>query len=152
MKINVTFLLILFCLIQISYSQSKYGIKLTVKQQISTGGLEGAVLTVENNRTSEKKTYIGSDSPKCKIYNFKLPFNEEFTLAFSKPGYISKCILFDTYLPEQKQNEDFKPMKFAIELVEASDSTNVIDDCMPVSKWRYSEKIDNFDIEVIKKE
>ena len=148
MKKIILLFLILLCSKPNSLSQSKHGITLTIKLIISTGSLDNANLTVENNKTRDIQTYKGINSPKRKTYNFTLSFNEEFTLTFSKPGFITKCILFDTNLPKEKQNEDFKPTNFAVELFESNDSIPSTEGCKPLSKWKYSEKHNDFDIEI----
>ncbi len=120
----------------------------------SDGMLEGLSLVIEAD-SGEKQVSIGEESKitdnkgvqkKVKKFYLALPFNQEFTLVFSKPGFITKQIRFDTHAPIDRIEQGFYPVKLWVTLFER-DSINDFIFTEPGTTYKYVPFRDDFYIE-----
>lgn len=80
-------------------------------------------------------------------FDFILQFNHVYLFTFSKPGYVTKKILIDTHIPDDKvaEGKKFDPFEFIVTVFSQTDSENKYAYNQPVARIHYSEFIDEFD-------
>ena len=79
-------------------------------------------LTVENGDYKNCTVHLiknGQDAgtiPGKNILRIKLDFNNDYVLAFSKPGYITKRIAVNTTVTPEREQQLFEPYKIGVKL------------------------------------
>lgn len=110
-----------------------------VKVDIENGNIEDVLIKViKNGRT----TFTQSSTSKLRL---KLNFNCIYTIVFSKPGYVTKTVEFDTKAPKEHIADGFDPYKIEVKLFQQFDGVNLTVFNQPVGKIRYNKELDEFD-------
>jgi hypothetical protein len=79
-------------------------------------------------------------------YKLNLEIGADYIMSFSKPGYITKKINFNTYVDDTARvNEGFESYPFTVVLLKQYDGVNIVVFNQPVGKIHYSDKYDDFD-------
>ena len=109
-----------------------------VKVDIENGSVEDVLIKVIKNG---KPSFTQSSVSKLKL---KLNFNSNYTIVFSKPGYITKSIEFDTKAPADHIADGFDPYKIGVKLFKQYDGVNITVYNQPVGKIKFDRDIDEF--------
>jgi len=121
-----------------AYSQEPlYGY---VKLNIDKGNLEGAKIIITENGKDWKNV-----SPSKARYEFDLDYGNEYLFTFTKPGYITKKIIFNTKVPGDRIAEGFVPFPFIVTLFKQYDDINTVVFNQPVGKIGFNLEVDDFD-------
>ena len=86
--------------------------------------------------------------PQKKNMECALLFNQRYILTFSKPGYVTKKIEFDTHVPQDRLEQGFVPYAIGVRLFPQQDEVNLVVFNQPVGKIEFSDDIDDFDFDV----
>jgi hypothetical protein len=130
---------LLFMLSLAGYGQEgpKFSVKL--KMAIEDGNLEHALITITKNGKPDRVI----DPSKGK-YNIDLDLGAEYTLAFTKMGYISKTVIIDTHVPNGREDAEFGKFSATVELAKQPED-QVITYSQPVGRIKYSTQLGDFD-------
>ena len=121
-----------------AYSQEPlYGF---VKLNIDKGNLEGTQIIITENGKAWKNV-----SPSKARYEYDLDYGNEYLFTFTKPGYITKKIIFNTKVPEDRIAEGFVPFPFIVTLFKQYDDINTVVFNQPVGIIGFSLEVDDFD-------
>jgi hypothetical protein len=115
----------------------KFNVK--VKFQVESGNLDNALITITKNGKTDRVI----DPSKGK-YSVDLDLNAEYALLFTKMGYVSKTVVFDTHVPNGREKEDFAKFNATVELAKQPED-EVITYSQPVGRIKYSTNDGDFD-------
>lgn len=135
------------------FAQAQKSVDIDVSVRVNIGTLDNISLTLTNDSTGETKVINGYEktvyvngSPVKNISFIKsIRLNQNFTLEFSKPNYVSKKITIDTHIPAEMKRKDFYPIRCGVILFPQPDSTNILVMDKPVLKYMFSEKTKQFE-------
>ena len=113
-----------------------------VKFIIEDGNLDGAKVTVQKTPGGTKNL------PGDKKFNLELEFNADYTITFSKPGYVTKKITINTKAPDDRIKQGSEPYPFDVSLFKQYEGVNIIVFNQPIAKIAYSPENDDFDYDV----
>lgn len=82
--------------------------------------------------------------PGEKNMRLKLECDNNYVVAFSKPGYITKQIQVDTRAPEERRRQGFDPYKIGVRLYKQYSGINIVVYNQPVASIRYMASLDDF--------
>src|SRR5437660_8173156 len=99
--ITLPFLIVYLSLTMSSSAQSY--LEVPVKVDIENGSVDDVLIKVIKNG---KPSFTQSSVSKLKL---KLNFNSNYTIVFSKTGYITKSVEFDTKAPSDHIADGFDP-------------------------------------------
>lgn len=116
------------------------GLEVPVKLEVDKGSADNIHLVVMKNG---KESFTQNISKSAKL---KLEFNQTYTLAFSKDGFVTKTIEVNTTAPAERIRQGFEPYKIGIKLFEQQDGNTVMYN-QPVGKIRFEESLDDFNYE-----
>ena len=137
--IKTTSLLFFFILpAKSSFSQPRT-INIMIDFKIDDGNFDKAYLIMENTTTGEKQTIPGQAK-----FNLNLKFNNDYILAFNKPGYIIKKIELNTTAPADRIEQGFYPIGMTVILIKQYEGVNIVVFNQPVSKYKFSKVLDDF--------
>lgn len=111
-----------------------------VKLKIEDGNFDEVSVIIKNTTTNETNTVAGSAK-----FNLEFKLNCNYVISFTKPGYITKKIAFNTAVPEHRMTQGFYPFTFEVNLFQQYDGVNIVVFNQPVGKISYSRLIDDFD-------
>lgn len=100
--------------------------------------LPGANIDVYQNSQKEKTLTTGQEG----LFQLEMDLNKEYTIAFSKEGYVTKRIFVNTSLPED--DGDQWEVEFSIGLFEMYPGLDVSALEAPITKIRYMERERSF--------
>ena len=115
-------------------------VKAPVKLKIEDGDFDGVSVVLKNNTTGESNSLPGSAK-----FDVDLKINSDYIISFSKPGYITKRIAFNTVSPTTRTNQGFYPFNFEVNLFKQYDGVNIVVFNQPVGKISFNRLIDDFD-------
>lgn len=108
-------------------------------------------LGIIDGETGNAKVSISKNGTFYKLVDAKrgkftltLDFGAEYIFACTKIGYISKSILFDTHVPEGRENGDFGEFDAAVGLKKQEEGEEIVYG-QPVGKVTFDAKKDDFD-------
>ena len=117
-------------------------IEVPVKLDIEKGHLDnGVIIKVQKDG---KDAFTQSGSSKIK---FKLNFNSNYTLFFSKEGYITKTIQFDTHAPSSRIKTGFDPYTIGVKLYPQESDEHRVMYNQAVGYIHYDKDLDEFNFE-----
>jgi len=79
-----------------------------------------------------------------KNLRLRLDYNTEYTLDFTKPGYITKSIKVNTKIDEDRKKYGFDPYKIGVRLFKQYEGVNIVIYNQPVASIRYLAEMDDF--------
>jgi hypothetical protein len=82
--------------------------------------------------------------PGEKNLRLKLEFNQDYVVAFSKPGFITKQIRVDTRVPEERLQTGFDPYKIGVRIYKQYEGVNIVVYNQPVACVRFMASLDDF--------
>lgn len=115
------------------------GLKVKGRFEVKEGELSGSIVTIERNGQSVK-----SFQPSRGKNDLGLDFGYNYTISFSKPGYVSKSIVFMTTVPDDIKDKGSFQYEFTLEIFKQVDGVNTMVYNQPVAKIYYSRETDNF--------
>ncbi|HEX8517149.1 MAG TPA: hypothetical protein VF868_13210 [Bacteroidia bacterium] len=130
---------ILFHLAGLNSSAQGEQFSVKLKMQAEGGNLENALITITKNGKPDRVI----DPSKGK-YNIDLDLGAEYTLVFTKMGYVSKTIIIDTHVPNGRENAEFGKFSATVELAKQPED-KVITYTQPVGRIKYSTQLGDFD-------
>ncbi len=80
-----------------------------------------------------------------KNMNMRLEYNSEYQLDFTKPGYITKSILVNTAVPEERRKFGFDSYKIGVRLFKQYEGVNIVIYNQPVASIKYLPELDEID-------
>ncbi|MBN2669313.1 MAG: hypothetical protein JXR60_08790 [Bacteroidales bacterium] len=135
---RVIFTILLFVSFLFAFSQNQVGY-VEIKGKIKDGNKSLGNTTVEVFVGGTKSNSIKSETNGKFI--LKLDFDKIYVLEFSKDGYVSKKVSFDTHV---KEKEYVWPYPFTIELFKMVNGLNIEALKDPVTKIAYSDEEGDF--------
>lgn len=115
------------------------GLKVKGRFEVKEGELSGSIVTIERNGQNVK-----SFQPSKGKNDLGLEFGYNYTISFSKPGYVSKSIVFITSVPNDVIDKGSFQYEFTLEIFKQVDGVNTMVYNQPVAKIYYSRESDNF--------
>lgn len=137
------FILFFVCTFSFSaWSQKKDYIELQATIVTDDGRLDGSALEIEINE-KEKQSFSFKTDPK---FIYRLKFQNNYKLTFSKPGAYSRIILISTEVPKSVLdiNSDFPPIEFQINLLNEMVGIDKSFSLQPYASIFYDRNIDDF--------
>lgn len=125
-------------LTEINTNNDKFNVE--IELIISGGDTADAKINI----TKDGEPYQIINSP-GKKHNFELDFNENYLMEFSKQGFTTKIIYFDTHLPKDKETEEVPWFELTIELHKEEEEKKV-DSSKPLGGIKYNSKTGDFEI------
>ena len=138
-RLNFRLLLGLLLIFGSSSAQQNF-LEVPVKLEIEKGDMSEVVIKVKKDG---KDAFTQSGASKMR---FKLDYNKKYTLVFTKPGYITKTIEFNTAAPSARITNGFEPYKIGIKLF-LQNEENMVTYNQPVAQIRYDQNLDEFNFE-----
>ncbi len=124
-----------------SHAQTRNVIAVNAKFKIEDNSNYADAYMVLERDGKKIQTLTGQSS-----YKLNLEINADYILSFSKPGYITKKINFNTFVDDTARvNEGFESYPFTVVLLKQYDGVNIVVFNQPVGKIHYSDKYDDFD-------
>ncbi len=118
--------------------QAQNYLEVPIKVDIENGNMDEVMIKVIKN---SKTVFSQSSNSKVKL---KLNFNCVYTIVFSKPGYISKSVEFNTKATKEHIADGFDPYKIGVKLFKQYDGVNITVYNQPVGKIRFDRDLDEF--------
>ncbi len=117
---------------------AQVGLEVPVKVDVENGNVDDVLIKLMKNG---KTIFTQSSTSRMKL---KLHFNSNYTIIFSKPGYITKSVEFDTKAPADHIADGFNPYKIGVKLFKQYDGVNITVYNQPVGKIRFDKDLDEF--------
>ncbi|MFN4932145.1 MAG: hypothetical protein ACK5HE_12115 [Bacteroidota bacterium] len=102
---------------------------------------EGAILVGKPGVSGGTRASIAEDG----TYLIKLDFDKEYTITFTKRGYVSQIYQINTKVDKERIEETFVNKEIMVELFQAVDGVNTDIMKQPVAKIFYDELLYDFD-------
>ena len=102
---------------------------------------EGAILVGKPGISGGSRASIAEDG----YYLVKLDFNKEYTITYSKKGYVSQIYQINTKVDQERIEETFINKEIIVELFQNIDGVSVELMKQPVAKIFYDELLYDFD-------
>ncbi len=143
-QLRIFALLFLFvCAFSFSgWSQKKDYLEIRATIATEDGQLDGSYLEIETNE-KEKNVFTFKSDPK---FIYRLKFQNNYKLTFSKPGAYSRIILISTLVPKAVLdiNSDFPPIEFQVNLLNEIEGIDKSFSLQPYASIFYDKTIDDF--------
>jgi hypothetical protein len=126
------------------YSATGYGqafLEVPVRLDVDKGDLNDVVVKVQKDG---KDAFTQSGASKMR---FKLDYNKKYTLIFTKPGYITKTIEFNTSAPSERIAQKFEPYKIGVKIYKQGEESNNVFYNQPVARIKFDRTIDEFNFD-----
>lgn len=138
---SIFFILILISmLVGIKPANAQKILEVPIKLEVENGKIENISMKMVKNGT-EVYSHPGSRTMKL-----KLEFNQNYTISFTKPGYITKTIEFNTTAPPQRIADGFEDYGVGIKLF-VQNEENQVSYNQPVGMIKYDPNLDDFNYE-----
>lgn len=138
-RLNFCLLSFLLLLSGSLFAQQNF-LEVPVKLEIEKGDMKEVVIKVKKDG---KDAFTQNGSSKLR---FKLDFNRQYTLIFTKPGYITKTIQINTKAPSARIENGFDPYKIGVKLF-LQNSENMVIYNQPVANIKYDQNLDEFNFD-----
>ncbi len=79
-----------------------------------------------------------------KNMRLRLAYDAEYTIDFTKPGYITKSIHVNTLVEKERKKYGFDPYKIGVRLFKQYEGVNIVVYNQPVASIRYLPEMDEF--------
>jgi hypothetical protein len=136
---TTTKLCLLFALLLcVSPAFSQNYLEVPVRLDIDNGNMDGVLVKVKKNG---KDAFTQSGSSKMRL---KLDYNKKYTLIFTKDGYITKTIEFDTQAPADRIKDGFEPYTIGVKLFAQSDDKHQVIYNQAVGLVKFDSVLDEF--------
>ncbi len=122
-------------------SQSKYPIRGTVYVR---DGNSSRVNLLVNTESNSFKVPVDIDGD----FVTYLEWNKKYKFCFSKNGYVSKIILFSTYIPNSIDKSAIHPYILLVEIFPVFPGVDTMFFKKPVAKIQFSDSFNDFDYDV----
>ena len=138
------FLLLLGCIAclnlvpTLSFSQNF--LEIPVKLEVEKGNMDGVVVKVKKDGMD---AFTQSGASKMRL---KLDFGKNYTLIFTKNGYITKTIEVNTKAPAERITQGFSPYRIGVKLF-LNDAENMVTYNQPVAQIKYDQNLDEFNFD-----
>lgn len=126
----------LLFLLHLSVIAEAASLFIPVQFTIENGNYDGSTVVLKKNGITQFSL------PGEKNLQLKLDFNEQYLVAFSKPGYITKQIAVNTTVPEERIKTGFEPYKIGVRLYKQYAGINTVVYNQPVASIKYMAAID----------
>ena len=128
------------------FSQQKDYVEVKANIVVEDGKLDGTTLDIETNGKTSQHFEISRDSR----FVYRLKFNNEYKITFSKPGLYTRIISISTLVPKAilDKNSDFPSIDFQVNLLKEIENVDKSFSFRPYARIFYNEKIDDFDYEL----
>jgi hypothetical protein len=123
-----------------SSASAQSRVKAPVKLKIEDGDFDGVTVVLKNNTSGESNSLPGVAK-----FDLDLKMNCDYIISFSKPGYITKRIAFNTTSPADRVSQGYYPFNFEVNLFKQYDGVNIVVFNQPVGKISFNRLIDDFD-------
>lgn len=130
--------LIILSLFIFTTVHAQVGLEVPVKVDVENGKVDDVLIKLMKNG---KTVFSQSSASKLKL---RLNFNSNYTIVFTKPGYITKSVEFDTKAPADHIEDGFDPYKIGVKLFKQYDGVNITVYNQPVGKIRFDKDLDEF--------
>lgn len=130
-------LLAAFILLSSSAFSQNY-LEVPVKLDIEKGSMDGVLVKVKKEG---KDAFTQSGSSKMRL---KLDYNKRYTLIFTKDGYVTKTIEFDTHAPSERIKDGFEPYAIGVKLFAQEDDKHMVVYNQAVGLIKYDSVLDEF--------
>ena len=141
------FLILLSCTFHVFAQEDKKPKDYIIEGKVTIEGnkpaAEGAILVGKLGLSGGSRTSIAADG----TYSIKLDFNKEYTLTYTKKGYVSQVYQINTQVEKERIEETFINKEIYVELFQMVDGVNVDLMKQPVAKIFYDEMLYDFDEE-----
>lgn len=140
-KLQLKFLRTALVMLSLLFSASLHaqvGLEVPVKVDVENGKVDDVLIKLMKNG---KTIFSQSSVSKLKL---RLNFNSNYTIVFTKPGYITKSVEFDTKAPADHIADGFDPYKIGVKLFKQYDGINITVYNQPVGKIRFDKDLDEF--------
>ncbi len=117
---------------------AQIGLEVPVKVDVENGNMDDVFIKLMKNG---KTIFSQSSTSRLKL---RLNFNSNYTILFSKPGYITKSVEFDTKAPADHIADGFDPYKIGVKLFKQYDGVNITVYNQPVGKIHFDKDLDEF--------
>jgi hypothetical protein len=137
---KIVFLLLILLSGLVTYHEAKGATRIYIPVQF----------VVVNGDFSESMIYLRREGETVasfrgqKNLRLRLDFNTEYTIDFTKPGYITKTIRVNTKVEEDRKKYGFDPYKIGVRLFKQYEGVNTVIYNQPVASIRYLAEMDDF--------
>lgn len=140
------FVLFLFSFPLTGFMQQRDYLEIKARIFVEDGILEGTTLDIEINEKEKQQFKISRNAE----FPYRLKFNSEYKLTFSKPGLYSRIILISTQVPKTilDINSIFPPIEFQINLFKEITGVDKSFSLRPYARIFYDKTIDDFSHEL----
>lgn len=140
-SVFVPILFSLFCFPSICEAQGESpALLVNIKFIIENGSLDDAKIEIRKNG----KTVKNMDDVKSKT-RLELEYGNDYMFTFSKPGYVTKRIIFSTKLPPEMMMAEFEEYPFSVSLFEQYEGVNAVVFNQPIARISYRDEKKDFD-------
>src|SRR4051812_17504793 len=87
-------LFVLLISVNTLFAQDSPKFTVKIKMQIESGTMDGALITITKNGSADRVI-----DPNKGKYNVDLDLNAEYVFTYTKMGYVTKAVVFDTHIP-----------------------------------------------------
>lgn len=123
------------------FAQNVTKFKILVKYNVMDGDFKNSKLKI----TKDGAPFRVINPNKVKN-NVELPFGAKYLFSFIKVGYITKSVIINTHIPQNREKEPFA--KFMMEVrIKPQPEEQIITYSQPVGIIKYSEEITDFDFD-----
>jgi chemotaxis protein histidine kinase CheA len=123
-----------------SFGQNNY-LEVPVKLDIESGSMDGVLVKVKKDG---KDAFTQSGSSKMRL---KLDFDKRYTLIFTKDGYVTKTIEFNTDAPAERIKDGFEPYAIGVKLFKQESEKHLVAYNQAVGIIRYDPVLDEFNFD-----
>ncbi len=140
-KLKVSMLLMSFLIASTSsYGQNNY-LEVPVKLDVESGSMDGVLVKVKKDG---KDAFTQSGSSKMRL---KLDFDKLYTLVFTKDGYVTKTIEFNTDAPAARIKDGFEPYAIGVKLFKQESDKHIVAYNQAVGVIHYDPVLDEFNFD-----
>lgn len=120
------------------FGQSR--VSVPVKIKVEDGDIDGVTVVLRNLTSGENNEVPGQQR-----MDLELRLDNNYIISFTKQGYITKRIAFDTRMPADRAKQELYPFNFEVVLFPQYEGLNVVVFNQPVAKIFFDPLLDDFD-------
>ncbi len=122
-------------------AQEKY--QVIGKVEIENGTLDGVNITLFKNAEKVRTNLVGKKGK----FVYKLDYNNDYMLEFTKEGFVAKKVSISTYVPDEVLEGDnrFPPFHFKVNLFPMYEGIDLSVFDQPMGMITYDKELDDFD-------
>jgi len=115
-------------------------VSVPVKIKVEDGDINGVTVVLRNLTSGENNEIPGQQR-----MDLELRLDNNYIISFTKQGYITKRIAFDTRMPIDRARQELYPFNFEVILFPQYEGLNVVVFNQPVAKIFFDPLLDDFD-------